>query len=76
MDLDAIMIEKDVPFIGRRGKWIRLFQRLEPGDSFEVDADMATKVRASATNYARRNPGWTYSAQKQDDGSLRVWRIT
>ena len=51
-----------------------IFSKLEIGQSFLVAIENATKARVAASIFKNRNPGWDYTARKQADGSLRIWR--
>ena len=53
------------------------FSKMIVGQSFVLNtSDEAQNARKSATQFARKNPGWDYTCQKQEDGYWRFWRIS
>jgi hypothetical protein len=52
------------------------FGKMIIGQSFVLNtSDEAQSARKSATQFARKHPGWDYTCQKQEDGYWRFWRI-
>ena len=56
----------------RRSAW--QFDRLQPGESFDVQPGDANRARNAATAYKRRHPGWSYITRTMPDGNVRFWR--
>ena len=69
-------IERGIPFPGTKGGRVRKFplREMEVGDSFAAPSENATSARQSAIAFGRAN-GRKFATRKQEDSSLRIWRV-
>lgn len=67
-----IEIETDVPMPDRPGLYP--FAAMEIGHSILVSAEQASRARNAARMWGQRNDR-IFTARKQEDGSMRIWRI-
>lgn len=50
------------------------FAEMEVGDSFAAPSDKITSARQSAVAFGKYH-GIKFSCRKQEDGSIRIWRV-
>jgi hypothetical protein len=65
-------VEKGVPLPPQpKTRGVYPFKAMDVGDSFvgPVQAQWA------AQQWKKNHPGWDYTAKKQADGTVRIWRL-
>jgi len=69
-------IEQDVPFYAS-GKWKRIAEQMEVGDSVLVANDMEAKTLkcSMVAYYKSKGVRIGTAARNQNDGTFRVWRL-
>lgn len=78
VDLRGVVIEKGIPLIEpfkrAPAQWARLFDLMEPGDSFVVPNDARAALSHAQANYRKVHTKITFAIRKLDDAQTRIWR--
>lgn len=76
--MSEIKIEKGVPIPegtrGRHGRWRRLFEQMEIGDSFLVDFK-DRKAVGIWNSQANKDSSFTVVTRSVGDGLCRIWKV-
>lgn len=78
VDFDAIEIESGIPVLESRagcgGQWTALFDRMKPGDSFQLPTRTAGAASHAKLKYCRQVEGAKFVLRKVSSTHTRVWR--
>jgi hypothetical protein len=76
-DFAAITIESGIPVAPQAttgGEWKALFDKMRPGDSFQLLTRYAAAAANAKLNYCRQIEGASFVLRKVSDTHTRVWR--
>lgn len=78
LDFEAIEIESDIPVLEKGktgGEWKALFDRMKPGDSFQLPTRSAAAAANAKLHYCRQVEGARFVLRKVSGSHTRVWRV-
>jgi len=67
-------IECPSPNLGR--KPVYRWDDMNPGTSVRIKAELKTSARSSLNTWKRKHPNQTFITRTDEEGAVRVWRIT
>ena len=77
IDISAFVIEKDVPLIEpmkRVNQWGQLFDRMEPGDSFQVPNEARQALAHAQAKYRKTRLDVGFAIRRVNESHTRIWR--
>ncbi len=75
---DAIVVESGIPVAETTkpgGQWNALFDRMRPGDSFQLPNVSAAALSHAKLKYCRLKAGARFVTRKVSDTHTRIWRV-
>jgi len=77
LDISTIKIEHDIPIadpVARGGQWKALFDRMKPGDSFQVPTAAYAALAHARQEYSRADRSASFVVRKLSAEFTRIWR--
>ena len=76
--MSEVKIDKGVPMPERSSQSDRLYpwKQMEVGDSFVMQPHKSPNHAGNMMRYQQRKTGRGYRSRTQDDGTIRVWRVS
>ena len=76
-DFEAIKIESDIPLLELPqpgSQWCAIFDRMKPGDSFQLPNRSHAALSHAKLKYCKRTPAARFAVRKVSSTHTRIWR--